>query len=328
MNQLFKNSLTRFYYGLSRTNHPKHGKNVEWSRQLSQYLGDLEQESWKSMEGLVRCSANFVPLSPISFLERSAKVYRDRTSVVYGSVKYTWAETHGRCVKLASALTQLGISPGDVNEENGRLGSAVQYIRGGKILHYEIMSSMFEQVATLAPNIPAMHELHFAVPMAGAVLCTLNTRHDSSMVSVLLKHSEAKAIFVDYQLLEVAQGALNLLEDMKLKPPTLVLVLEADGSSSVTTTSYEYESLLATGCNEFVIRRPKTEWDPISINYTSGTTSMPKGVVYCHRGAYLNSIATVLLHGMGSMPVYLWTVPMFHCNGWCLIWGLAAFGGH
>ncbi|KAK2966862.1 hypothetical protein RJ640_027821 [Escallonia rubra] len=296
MNHLFKNSLTRFFYGLSRTNTPKHGKNVKWSRQLSQYWGDLEQESWESMEGLVRCSANFVPLSPISFLERSAKVYRDRTSVVYGSVKYTWAETHGRCVKLASALTQLGISPGDV-------------------------------VATLAPNIPAMHELHFAVPMAGAVLCTLNTRHDSSMVSVLLKHSEAKAIFVDYQLLEVAQGALNLLEDMKLKPPILVLVLEADGSSPVTSTSYEYESLLAAGCNEFVIRRPKTEWDPISINYTSGTTSMPKGVVYCHRGAYLNSIATVLLHGMGSTPVYLWTVPMFHCNGWCLIWGLAAIGG-
>ncbi|KAK2999325.1 hypothetical protein RJ639_023835 [Escallonia herrerae] len=296
MHHLFKNSLTRFFYGLSRTNPPKHGKNVKWSRQLSQYLGDLEQESWESMEGLVRCSANFVPLSPISLLERSAKVYRDRTSVVYGSVKYTWAETHGRCVKLASALTQLGISPGDV-------------------------------VATLAPNIPAMHELHFAVPMAGAVLCTLNTRHDSSMVSVLLKHSEAKAIFVDHQLLEVAEGALNLLEDMKRKPPILVLVLEADGSSPVTTTSYEYESLLATGCNEFVIRRPKTEWDPISINYTSGTTSMPKGVVYCHRGAYLNSIATVLLHGMGSTPVYLWTVPMFHCNGWCLIWGLAAFGG-
>ncbi|KAK3029171.1 hypothetical protein RJ639_039726 [Escallonia herrerae] len=347
MHHLFKNSLTRFFYGLSRTNPPKHGKNVKWSRQLSQYLGDLEQESWESMEGLVRCSANFVPLSPISLLERSAKVYRDRTSVVYGSVKYTWAETHGRCVKLASALTQLGISPGDVGTKTP---ISCTPIKAGLIpksrqclLRITLTSDpsgtipdcrkgclkwLSElNVATLAPNIPAMHELHFAVPMAGAVLCTLNTRHDSSMVSVLLKHSEAKAIFVDHQLLEVAEGALNLLEDMKRKPPILVLVLEADGSSPVTTTSYEYESLLATGCNEFVIRRPKTEWDPISINYTSGTTSMPKGVVYCHRGAYLNSIATVLLHGMGSTPVYLWTVPMFHCNGWCLIWGLAAFGG-
>uniref|UniRef100_A0A5B7CCG9 Putative acyl-activating enzyme 2 isoform X2 n=1 Tax=Davidia involucrata TaxID=16924 RepID=A0A5B7CCG9_DAVIN len=294
MNHMFKNSIIRIICSLNRV-HPNFSQK---SRQLSQFCGDLVPESWKSMEGLVRSPANYVPLSPISFLERAAKVYRDRTSIVYGSLRYTWEETHERCLRLASSLTQLGISRGDV-------------------------------VATLAPNVPAMHELHFAVPMTGAVLCTLNARHDSAMLSVILKHSEAKVIFVDYQLLEIAHGALDLLASAEIKPPIIVLICESDGSSPTNITSYtcEYESLLATGHNEFVTMRPKSEWDPISINYTSGTTSRPKGVVYSHRGAYLNSIATVFLHGMGSMPVYLWTVPMFHCNGWCLIWGLAALGG-
>ncbi|OVA11981.1 AMP-dependent synthetase/ligase [Macleaya cordata] len=255
------------------------------------------------MEGLVRCSANYVPLSPITFLERSASVYRDRTSIIYGStVKYTWKETRERCVKLASALTQLGISRGDV-------------------------------VAVLAPNIPAMYELHFSVPMAGAVLCTLNIRHDSAMVSVLLKHSEAKVIFVDYQFYEVAHAALDLLSNTKTKPPLLVLIPESDNPSPTTSkTSFasgnlEYEGLIRTGQHDFEISRPNDEWDPVSLNYTSGTTSSPKGVVYNHRGAYLNSLAAVLLNGIGPMPVYLWTVPMFHCNGWCLVWGVAAQGG-
>ncbi|KAL6346084.1 hypothetical protein AAG906_025364 [Vitis piasezkii] len=269
------------------------------SRRFCHFSGDIGPGSWKSTEGLVRCPVNDVPLSPITFLERSATAYRDRTSVVYGSVKYTWSETHERCLKLASALTQLGISRGDV-------------------------------VAVLAPNVPAMYELHFGVPMAGAVLCTLNTRHNSAMVSTLLRHSEAKIIFVDYQLLEIAHVALDLLKKTETKPPILVLIVESDGSPPTnfsTSDGYEYESLLATGQSEFEIRRPIDEWDPISVNYTSGTTSSPKGVVYNHRGAYLNSLATFVLHGMGSMPVYLWTVPMFHCNGWCLPWGVAAQGG-
>ncbi|XP_038720414.1 probable acyl-activating enzyme 1, peroxisomal [Tripterygium wilfordii] len=286
-----KANFNRFhFYFLSR-----------FSRRFSHFLGNLHEgpESWKPMEGLVRCSANYAPLSPIGFLERSAKVYRDRTSVVYGSVRYTWSETHERCLKLASSLTQLGISRGDV-------------------------------VATLAPNVPAIYELHFAVPMAGGVLCTLNSRHDSAMVSVLLKHSEAKIIFVDYQLIKTARQALDLLENTGAKPPILVLISEHDDlntSSIFTSNSYEYESLLASGDNGFTIRRPESEFDPISVNYTSGTTSRPKGVVYCYRGAYLNSLSTVFLHEMRSMPVYLWTVPMFHCNGWCLIWGVAAMGG-
>ncbi|KAL6345283.1 hypothetical protein AAG906_015766 [Vitis piasezkii] len=275
MNPFFKNSLIRCIFSLNRL-HPNLSHD---SRRFCHFSGDIGPGSWKSTEGLVRCPVNDVPLSPITFLERSATAYRDRTSVVYGSVKYTWSETHERCLKLASALTQLGISRGDVVS------------------------------CSIGPNVPAMYELHFGVPMAGAVLCTLNTRHNSAMVSTLLRHSEAKIIFVDYQLLEIAHVALDLLKK-ETKPPILVLI-----------------SLLATGQSEFEIRRPIDEWDPISVNYTSGTTSRPKGVVYNHRGAYLNSLATFVLHGMGSMPVYLWTVPMFHCNGWCLPWGVAAQGG-
>ncbi|XP_022881383.1 probable acyl-activating enzyme 1, peroxisomal [Olea europaea var. sylvestris] len=256
----------------------------------------------QSMEGSLKCSANYVPLTPISFLERSAVVYRDRVSIVYGNVKFTWRETFERCVKLASALNQIGISRGDV-------------------------------VAALAPNIPAMYELHFAVPMAGAVLCALNIRHDSAMVAALLKHSEAKVIFIDCQFLDVAKGALNFLSKTNTKLPYVVLIPDSYrsciGVNNVISTSenLEYESLLATGRTDFAVRWPNDEFDPISLNYTSGTTSSPKGVVYSHRGAYLNSLAAVLLNEMLSMPVYLWTVPMFHCNGWCLTWGVAAQGG-
>ncbi|KAF5455667.1 hypothetical protein F2P56_025217 [Juglans regia] len=256
----------------------------------------------KSMEGAIRCSANYVPLTPISFLERSAMVYRDRLSVVYGDVRYTWRETLERCTRLASAIAQLGISRGDV-------------------------------VAAMAPNIPAMYELHFGVPMAGAVLCTLNVRHDSAMVSTLLRHSEAKLIFVDYQFLHIAQGAIDILSKTRTQLPLLVLIPESDPPSANTSNAIsrsrnlEYEGFLATGRPDFEVRRPNDEWDPISLNYTSGTTSSPKGVIFSHRGAYLNSLAAALLNEMGSMPVYLWCVPMFHCNGWCLTWAVAAQGG-
>lgn len=191
---------------------------------------------------------------------------------------------------------------------------------------------LLNQVAVLAPNIPAMYELHFSVPMTGAILCTLNTRHDSAMLSVLLKHSEAKVVFVDCQLLEVARGALKLLSQAKEKPPVLVTISESGGSppavpNFAASVKEEYETLLKTAPSQFEIKWPADECDPISLNYTSGTTSRPKGVIYSHRGAYLNAIATVLLNNMTTMPVYLWTVPMFHCNGWCLTWGIAAQGG-
>ncbi|KAH1058667.1 hypothetical protein AAZX31_02G040100 [Glycine max] len=265
------------------------------SRKICSFSQDHDPGSWESMEGLLRCPANFVPLSPISFLERAAKVCRDRTSLVYGSLEYNWGETHQRCLKLASAITHLGISRGDV-------------------------------VATLSPNVPAMYELHFAVPMAGAILCTLNSRLDAAIVSVLLEHSQAKVLFVDYQLLEIARGALDLLGKKARELPILVLIADNDCTSNIdiTSVSYEYERLLADGHNGFDIVRPHCELDPISINYTSGTTSRPKGVVFSHRGAYLNSLATVLLFRMDLFPVYLWNVPMFHCNGWCLPWGVAS----
>ncbi|KAJ4845790.1 putative acyl-activating enzyme 2 [Turnera subulata] len=299
MNHFFKNPhwTRRLTYTFNRLGSSYFTQNPR-ALTRSAGAGDFDQpESWKSMEGVVQCSANHAPLSPISFLERAAKVYRDRTSLVYGSLKYTWSETHLRCLKLASALTHLGISSGDV-------------------------------VATFAPNVPAMYELHFAVPMAGAVLCTLNTRHDSNMVSNLLQHSEAKILFVDYQLLDIASKALALLEQTKRKSPVLVLISEADDSiNGLHSNFYEYESLLGSGHEGFKVRRPTSEWDPVSVNYTSGTTSRPKGVVYNHRGAYLNTLSTLFLHGIGAMPVYLWTVPLFHCNGWCLTWGIAAQGG-
>lgn len=249
----------------------------------------------------MRCSANYVPLSPVSFLERAAVVYADRPSVVYGSTSYTWSQTRERCLRLASALTHLGISRGDV-------------------------------VAVLAANIPAMYELHFGVPMTGAVLCTLNTRHDAAMVSALLKHSEAKVIFVDSHLLEIGQGALKILSGSKVKLPLFVVIAESYDSvpaiqGPFASSNMEYETLLRTASPGFEIKWPIDECDPISVNYTSGTTSRPKGVIYSHRGAYLNAIATILSNDITTMPVYLWTVPMFHCNGWCLSWGMAAQGG-
>lgn len=289
MNNIFKIMLwTRSLTHFRSTHHT-------FSRKFSNFSKDPDRGSWESMQGLVHCHANSVPLSPINFLERAAKVCRDRTSLVYGSLKYNWGQTHQRCLKLASSLTQLGISRGDV-------------------------------VATLAPNVPAMYELHFAVPMAGAILCTLNSRLDAAMVSVLLEHSQAKILFADHQLLEIAQGALDLLRERGTKLPIIVLVNDSDFSSPIriTSTTYEYEKLMEVGDNGFNIVKPQSEWDPISINYTSGTTSRPKGVVYSHRGAYLNSLATVLLFQMDIFPVYLWNVPLFHCNGWCLPWGVAA----
>ncbi|KAM7253383.1 hypothetical protein ACFE04_026001 [Oxalis oulophora] len=253
------------------------------------------------MDGGMKCSANYVPLSPISFLDRSAIVYRDRLSLVYGDVTFTWSQTRQRCVKLASALSQLGISHGHV-------------------------------VAVLAPNIPAMYELHFAVPMSGAILCTLNIRHDSTLVSVILAHSEAKLIFVDYQFLPIVQGAFDILTKTGTKLPRLIFIPDCCSHQPHKTTlsasgNLDYASLLDMGTLDFQIHRPKDEWDPISLNYTSGTTSNPKGVIYTHRGAYLNSIASLLLNDIISMPVYLWCVPMFHCNGWTLPWGVAAQGG-
>ncbi|KAJ3681964.1 hypothetical protein LUZ60_014537 [Juncus effusus] len=246
------------------------------------------------MEGSVRCEANYVPLSPLSFLERAAVVYAGRTAVVYGGKSYTWRETRTRCLKMASALSSLGISRGDV-------------------------------VAVLAANVPAMYELHFSVPMAGAILCTLNTRHDASMLSILLNHSDAKALFVESHFIQTARTALKLLSQSKPNKSPLLITISDSGPKA--SHGADYEAVLASGQDGFEIKWPLDECNPISLNYTSGTTSRPKGVVYSHRGAYLNSISTLLSNDIVTMPVFLWTVPMFHCNGWCLTWAVAAQGG-
>ncbi|KAH9607440.1 hypothetical protein KSS87_000643 [Heliosperma pusillum] len=254
-----------------------------------------------SSDGLIKCKANYTALTPISFLERAAKVFADRTSLVYGPRSYTWSLTRRRCLRLASAIsTTLRVDPGHL-------------------------------VATLASNVPEMYELHFAVPMSGAVLCALNTRLDPSMISTLLVHSQAKVLFVDSHSLDTALDAIRLLSPSN-SPPLLVRITDTEIESPVPNTSidiehYEYDNLIDNGDDQFRPILPAQECDPISVNYTSGTTSRPKGVVYSHRGAYLNAISTFLLHDMPSMPTYLWTVPMFHCNGWCLPWGVAALGG-
>ncbi|XP_062217972.1 butanoate--CoA ligase AAE1-like [Phragmites australis] len=254
------------------------------------------------MEGTILCAANHAPLTPISFLERTALVYPDRPAIVAsGAAPRAWREIRDRCLRLAAALAGLGVARHDV-------------------------------VAVFAQNISAFCELHFGIPMAGAVICALNSRLDATMASVLLQHSEAKIVFVDCALLDIAQEALRLISEAGARPPVVVLIKELLDESSPTTVRgdryYEYEALLSSRESaDFAIRWPADENEPIALNYTSGTTSRPKGVVYSHRGAYLNSLAAVLLNDMAAMPVYLWTVPMFHCNGWCLVWGVAAQGG-
>lgn len=250
------------------------------------------------MEKLNRCPANYVPLSPITFLERAGSVYSEQISIIYGSVRFTWAETLDRCLRLASALSSINISTGDV-------------------------------VAAVAPNIPAMYELQFGAPMAGAVLCCMNVRHDARTMSVILRHSEAKVVFVDYQFLETVRAAFNILSQTKAKMPFLVVIPELIGRETAKgyPSEMEYERFLSNADKDFKIRWPEDEWQAIALNYTSGTTANPKGVVYSHRGAYLNALASILMCGMMSMPVYLWTVPLFHCNGWCFAWAMAAQGG-
>ncbi|KAM3316251.1 hypothetical protein ACQJBY_034403 [Aegilops geniculata] len=263
--------------------------------------GGEEEEVLDMDAGTVRCAANYAPLTPLSFIERAAAVYGDRAAVVYGEARRrTWRELRERCVRVAAALAaRFGVARGDV-------------------------------VAVLSPNVPAMYELHFAVPMAGAVLCTFNTRHDAPMVSALLKHSGAKVFLVESSLLDVGRAALKRLADSEpgaASIPVLVTISDDAGQDSGRAADYDYEGLIKSAPSEFDIRWPADELDPITLNYTSGTTSRPKGVVYNHRGAYLNTVGTVLAYDITPMPTYLWTVPMFHCNGWHLPWGVAMQGG-
>ncbi|GMP32350.1 hypothetical protein CsSME_00006147 [Camellia sinensis var. sinensis] len=257
------------------------------------------------MEKLFKCEANYVPLTPLTFLKRAAKVYSNRTSIIYGRTRFTWLQTYERCLRLASSLRSLNIFKNNV-------------------------------VSVLAPNIPAMYEMHFAVPMAGAVLNGINTRLDPKTIAIVLRHSETKALFVDYKYMPLAREALRLLMDevkgsmaAKSSIPLVVVIDDVDSPTGVRLGDYslEYEQLIYKGDRKFVPDEIEDEWDPIALNYTSGTTSAPKGVVYSHRGAYLSTLSLILGWEMGSEPVYLWTLPMFHCNGWTFTWGVAARGG-
>ncbi|KAK4262011.1 hypothetical protein QN277_027627 [Acacia crassicarpa] len=247
------------------------------------------------------CSANYVSMTPIRFLERAATVHADKPSIVYGGLWFSWKETHGRCLSLASALLNLGIS------------------------HLDI-------VAALAPNIPELYELHFAVPMAGAVISALNTNLDATTLSVILEQLEAKIMFVDYQFIEVVLNSFNIISHGKCKPPQLVVIHDYNKQPSfifknLPPDTLNFNQLLEKGRADFEIRMPTNECDPISVNYTSGSTGTPKGAVYSHRGAYLNSLAAISRFDMKPMPVFLWTVDMFRCNGWCFTWAMAALGG-
>ncbi|MEY2804826.1 MAG: hypothetical protein RL657_2162 [Pseudomonadota bacterium] len=244
-------------------------------------------------QGLDKNAANFVPLSPLSFLERSAAVFPDRTAIIYGEQRQTWRQTHERCKRLASALSRHGIGRGDT-------------------------------VAAMLPNVPAMFEAHFGVPMTGAVLNTLNTRLDAEAIAFMLRHGEAKVLLTDREFAKVIQAALALLGRQQ------VLVIEVEDDTAPAGErlgSIAYEAFLAQGDPAFAWQLPPDEWDAIALNYTSGTTGNPKGVVTHHRGAYLNATSNVVTWGMPQHAVYLWTLPMFHCNGWCFPWTMALNAG-
>ena len=243
--------------------------------------------------GLDKTPANYVPLSPLSFLARSAAVYPDHVSTVYEGRSFTWAETHDRCRRFASWLAGRGIGHGDT-------------------------------VAAMLPNIPAMNELHFAVPMAGAVLNALNIRLDAASIAFQLDHGGAKVILVDPEFGGVIAEALTLMKGAK---PFVVDVDDAAFVGGKRIGEIEYEAAVAMGDPAFVARLPADEWDAIALSYTSGTTGNPKGVVTHHRGAYLNAVSNILAGNLGQHPVYLWTLPMFHCNGWCFPWTIAASAG-
>ncbi|MFY5049512.1 acyl-CoA synthetase [Acinetobacter baumannii] len=243
---------------------------------------------------LPRTPANFVALSPLRYLERAAYIYPDQASIIHGNRQISWKQTYQRCRQFASQLQQLGIVKNDT-------------------------------VSVLLPNVPAMIEAHFAVPMAGAVLNTLNTRLDAKTIAFMLEHAETKVLLVDPEFVNLAREALSLI------PNQHIIVIdvadeEYEGENQFLG-SFEYEEWLAQGDANFEWQLPEDEWDAISLNYTSGTTGNPKGVVYHHRGAYLNAASNILACGMKPRAVYLWTLPLFHCNGWCFAWSIAASGG-
>jgi fatty-acyl-CoA synthase len=254
--------------------------------------GDMSTSTNPYEVGLDKSAANYVPLSPIGFLLRSAAVYPNRLAVAYGERRYSWREALERCRRLAAALAARGIGRGDT-------------------------------VALIAPNIPEAFEAHYGVPMAGAVLNALNIRVDPATIAFILRHGEAKVLITDTEFAPVVKEALAQLEEK----PIVIDIADASGPGGERLGEMDYEDWLASSDPAFPEVTPEDEWDAIALNYTSGTTGNPKGVVYHHRGAYLTALGNVLVWGMRQHPVYLWTLPMFHCNGWCFPWTITAMAG-
>ncbi len=247
--------------------------------------------------GLEKGPANFAVQSPIQFIERAALAYPTKLAVIHGELKRSWSETYQRCKMLGSALQKLGIQKS-------------------------------ETVAVMLPNTPPMVEAHFGIAMAGAVLCALNTRQDARALAFMLEHSEAKVLIVDQEFASVIAAALAILKEKNFRLPILIDVDDPLYTGPRQRfNELEYESFLESADLNFSIQWPEDEWDPICLNYTSGTTGNPKGVVYSHRGAYTNGISNALEWGMQRHPTYLWVLPMFHCNGWCFPWTVAAMAG-
>ena len=246
----------------------------------------------KYEQGLGKNAANFTSLTPLSFIERTARVFPDRTAVVHGEIQRSWTETYQRCIKLASALNRRGINKGDT-------------------------------VAMMLPNVPASLEAHFGVPMCGAVLNALNIRLDAKTIAFILDHGEAEVLLTDKEFAPVINEALSLCE----AKPLVIDVDDALAPDGELLGEIEYEAFLAEGNASYDWQYPENEWDAISLNYTSGTTGNPKGVVYHHRGAALNSLGNITAWAMPQRPKYLWTLPMFHCNGWCFPWTVTALAG-
>ena len=246
----------------------------------------------KDETGLEKTAANHIPLTPLSHLRRAAQVFADHTAVVYGNERFLYSELFKRCSRLASALAAKGIAPGDV-------------------------------VATLLPNVPAQVEAHFGVPACGAVLNTINTRLDVGTVHYIFGHGEAKAVLVDTQFTELAEAACEGLAT----PPILIEVPDAVAGVPATGRHDTYESFLTSGDPAFEWIMPEDEWESLALNYTSGTTGRPKGVVYHHRGAYLMTMGTVISWRMVLHPIFMQIVPLFHCNGWNHAWMMPLIGG-
>ncbi|MDP6551027.1 MAG: AMP-binding protein, partial [Arenicellales bacterium] len=236
--------------------------------------------------------ANYAPLSPLSLLRRVERVYPDQPAVIHGSIRRSWGETAARCRRLAGALASRGIGQGDT-------------------------------VAVMAPNIPELLEAHYGIPMAGAVLNALNIRLDAATLAFILNHGEAKVLITDTEFAPVIREALDQLGREIL----IIDIEDPEGPGGERLGEITYEDFIANGDPESAITLPRNEWDAISLNYTSGTTGNPKGVVYHHRGAYLNAMSNIIGWDMAHHPAYLWTLPMFHCNGWCFPWSLAAVAG-